>query len=86
MPTSSAGNSGPCSTGHRFLWPVEPAGSLGITLIELMVVLAIIGLIVGVTVPAATNGLSSIHLKGKLRATSPPSSPARSTAPNAMSR
>ena len=36
----------------------------GVTLIELMVVLAIIGLLVAVTLPAATNGLSSIRLKG----------------------
>jgi prepilin-type N-terminal cleavage/methylation domain-containing protein len=35
----------------------------GVTLIELLVVLAIIGLLVGVTLPAATNGLSSIRLK-----------------------
>lgn len=48
MPMSSVGNS----------------RSLGVTLIELMVVLAIIGLIVGVTLPAATNGLSSVRLKG----------------------
>jgi prepilin-type N-terminal cleavage/methylation domain-containing protein len=36
----------------------------GVTLIEMTVVLAIVGLIVGVTLPSATSGLSSIRLKG----------------------
>jgi prepilin-type N-terminal cleavage/methylation domain-containing protein len=36
----------------------------GITLIELLVVLGIIGLMVGVTLPAANSGISSIRLKG----------------------
>ena len=52
MPTSSPGS----KAGFRL--------SGGVTLIELMVVLAIIGLIVGVTLPAATSGLASIHLRG----------------------
>jgi prepilin-type N-terminal cleavage/methylation domain-containing protein len=44
---------------HSFL-----GSGYGVTLIELLVVLAIIGLLVGVTLPAATNGLSSVRLKG----------------------
>ena len=46
--------------------PTSSAGNkrAGITLIELMVVIAIVGLIVGVTLPATTNGLASVRLKG----------------------
>lgn len=43
--------------------PTSSAGNSGVTLIELVVVMAIIALIVGVTLPAATNGLSSVRLK-----------------------
>jgi len=60
MPTSSAGSNVAqplgCEPGRR--------KRAGITLIELIVVLAIVSLLVAVTLPAATNGLASIRLKG----------------------
>src|SRR5215472_5481027 len=43
---------------------MSSAGNRGVTLIEMVVVVAIIGLIVGVTLPAATSGLSSLRLRG----------------------
>jgi len=43
---------------------MSSAGNKGVTLIEMVVVVAIIGLIVGVTLPAATSGLSSLRLRG----------------------
>ena len=49
MPTSSAGS-------RRQL--------AGITLLELLVVVAIIGLLVGVSIPATANALTSIRLRG----------------------
>ena len=59
MPTSSPGNDVRQGSACKGLQPAQ-----GITLLELIVVLAIIGLIVGVTLPAATSGLASIHLRG----------------------
>jgi prepilin-type N-terminal cleavage/methylation domain-containing protein len=44
--------------------PTSLAGSKGVTLLELLVVVAIISLLVGVTLPSANSGLSSIRLKG----------------------
>jgi len=44
--------------------PARALTQYGVTLIELMVVVALIGLLVGVSLPAATSGLSSIRLKG----------------------
>jgi prepilin-type N-terminal cleavage/methylation domain-containing protein len=49
----------------RAKMPTSSAGnSRGITLVELLVVMAIIGLMVGVSMPAANSGLASIRLKG----------------------
>jgi hypothetical protein len=68
MPISSAGNS---PSGVAFGLPAEASAiagpttssAAGITLLELLVVLAIIGLLVGVSIPATANGLSSIRLR-----------------------
>ena len=43
---------------------IEAKPRRGLTLIELMVVMAIISVIIAVTLPATTNGLSSVRLKG----------------------
>lgn len=66
MPTSSAGNSSlvPRAIAVFGLSSRRQPAASGVTLIELMVVLAIISLIVGVTVPALSSGISSIRLKG----------------------
>ena len=42
---------------------MSSTGNRGVTLLELIVVLAIIGLLVGVTLPSTTSGLSSYRLK-----------------------
>jgi prepilin-type N-terminal cleavage/methylation domain-containing protein len=49
MPTSSAGKTRPASAG--------------VTLIEMMVVVALISLMVGVSYPAITSGIDSLRLK-----------------------
>jgi prepilin-type N-terminal cleavage/methylation domain-containing protein len=51
MPTSSTGSSPGFSRR-------------GVTLVELVIVMVILTLIVGVTLPAATNGLASVRLRG----------------------
>lgn len=43
---------------------MSSAGNRGVTLIEMVVVVAIIGLVVGVTLPGAVSGLSGLRLKG----------------------
>jgi prepilin-type N-terminal cleavage/methylation domain-containing protein len=43
--------------------PARRAATLGVTLLELLVVLAIVGLIVGVSAPSVSAGLDSVRLR-----------------------
>ena len=43
---------------------MSSTGNKGVTLIEILVVMAIISLLIGVTLPTMSNGLSSYRLKG----------------------
>jgi prepilin-type N-terminal cleavage/methylation domain-containing protein len=44
--------------------PTSPVGNSrrGVTLVEMMIVVAIVGMIVGITYPAVSNGLESVRL------------------------
>ncbi len=56
MPTSSAGKT---NLQHRL---PDGRGSVGVTLIEMLVVVALIALMVGISYPAITSGIESLRL------------------------
>ena len=49
-------------TRRRGVWRGEPKARRGVTLIEVLVVVIIIGLVVGVSFPSVTAGLDSVRL------------------------
>jgi prepilin-type N-terminal cleavage/methylation domain-containing protein len=57
MPTSSVGEISTAPTGP------DPRRASGVTLIEMMVVVALISLMVGISFPAITSGIDSMRMK-----------------------
>ncbi|HUA17946.1 MAG TPA: prepilin-type N-terminal cleavage/methylation domain-containing protein [Bryobacteraceae bacterium] len=65
MPTSSAGKTTSAPACAPPLAPARGSVSLrGVTLIEMLVVVALISLMVGISYPAITSGIDSLRLKG----------------------
>lgn len=48
--------------GHKKRWPALQEARSGVTLIEMLIVVAIIAVIAGISLPALTSGLASVRL------------------------